>query len=224
MDVSVDVRVDDLPRHRSLVFWALQVDFVSRFRHFGGAHIGFQWNPRHPDARAVNWGGYDAGGRILQGTRSPLPSAPDDPNTRDYPWEPGTWYRLGVSPGSTRGSWAGSVTDLSSGETVVVRELPAGGDRLARAVVWSEVFADCDAPAVSVTWANPSARTPSGPWAPEAYRVSYQSEADGGCSNTDVSEVADGVRQSTTKERSTEAGTLIAVGGKAGQGDPPAGR
>ena len=51
-----------------------------------------------PVSKAVNWGGYAdiADVRsVLEGTPSPLPSTPDDPNTRDYPWQSRAWrYRL----------------------------------------------------------------------------------------------------------------------------------
>jgi len=207
-----------------LLFWALQVEFISRFRRYGGAHLGLQWNPRHPAARAVNWGGYDGSGRLLTGTSSTLPSTPHDPNTRDFRWEPAVDYRLRVSPGSATGSWTGSVTDLGTGRVQAVRDLYAGGDRLARPVVWSEIFADCDDPSVSVTWLHPSVRTGSGVWTPDAYRVSYQAESDGGCSNTDVVVAAGGVRQVTSTARTTPSGALVPVGGNVGQGGPEPGR
>ena len=82
-----------------LYFWALQTSFISDSGTHGAAHIGLQWNPRHPGHKAVNWGGYGDTSdvrSILDGTPSPLPSTPADPNTRDYPWQQGVPYRLRV--------------------------------------------------------------------------------------------------------------------------------
>src|SRR5207237_726844 len=77
-----------------LYFWALQVSFPGA----GAAHLGLQWNDRHPGFGAVNWGGYAADGSLLPGTESPLPSTPADPNTRDSPSKPRRPYRLRVPP------------------------------------------------------------------------------------------------------------------------------
>ena len=81
---SVTLEVLAPPAGDHLYFWALQVAFPGA----GAAHLGLQWNHRHPGFGAVNWGGYAADGSLLAGTESPLPSTPADPNTRDYPWQP----------------------------------------------------------------------------------------------------------------------------------------
>jgi len=211
-EIAVTLTVEDEPRHDRLVFWALQVEFRSGFRHVGGAHIGLQWNRRHVRSRAVNWGGYDGSGKVLAGSESTLPSTPGDPNTRDFPWEPGRPYRLTVRPGSAPGRWLGVVTDMTAGSRVQVRELFGGGGRLARPVVWSEVFARCEGPSVAATWSDPVTEGPRGRVAPGGYRVSYQSEEAGGCSNTTVVHGPGGVRQITAAVRTTQDGSLIPVG------------
>jgi hypothetical protein len=163
-----------------LYFWALQVGFPG----VGAAHLGMQWNHRHPAFGAVNWGGYAAGGSLLAGTDSPLPSTPTDPNTRDYPWEPGGAYRLGVHR-VDEGAWRGEVTDLATGETATVRDLLAPSPFLGDPMVWSEVFARCDDPSVTVRWSDFEVVTERGERiAPTALAVNYQSHADGGCANT----------------------------------------
>ena len=210
-EIAVTLTVDDEPEHDRLVFWALQVEFRSGFRNVGGAHIGLQWNRRHARSRAVNWGGYDGAGRVLAGSGSGLPSTPGDPNTRDFSWEPGRPYRLTVRPGSAPGRWLGVVTDITVGSHVEVRELFAGGESLGRPVVWSEVFARCEGPSVTATWSDPVTIGSLGRLVPRAYRVSYQSEAAGGCSNTTVVPEAGGVRQITSVTRTTPHGSLVPV-------------
>lgn len=208
--------IDHEPPHRHLVFWALQVDFASGWRSAGGAHLGLQWNPRHPGLRAVNWGGYDREGQVLAGSRSPLPSAPDNPHTRDYPWSPGQPYRLTIRAGDEPGHWTGSILALADGREQVIRDLFVSADALVRPIVWSEVFARCDGPSVSATWRDPMAHTANGPVQPAAYRVSYQSEEAGGCSNTDVVWTDEGVRQLTAVNRRIPAGTLVPLDGARG--------
>ena len=115
-------------------------------------------------------------------------------------------YRLRVyrSP-DVPGPGAPSVTDLASGEATVIRDLmhpsgpararrgraaPAAADAgyLRRPMVWSEVFADCDAPSVVVRWSDLSGDRPrtASIVRPEAVRVNYQSHQAGGCANTSV--------------------------------------
>lgn len=217
LEVAVSVRIEAEPEHSHLVFWALQVTFVADSgRRLGGAHVGLQWSPRHPRNRAVNWGGYDERGSILSGTESTLPSTPSDPNTRDFAWEPGRSYRLGVRRGSQ--GWAGTLDD-GSGVTVI-RELLVPGTALVSPVVWTECFAPCDAPSVSAVWTNPVAIGASGAIVPRGYRVRYQ-EIDG-CPNTDSAVTVEGVRQTTGVARRTADGALIPV--KDGQGGSSVGR
>ena len=136
-------------------------------------------------------------GMELDGDESTLPSAPGNPNTRDFAWLPRTPYRLRIS-GDGDGWWEGSVTDLRTEETTVVRRLRGGGDALANPMVWSEVFARCDAPTVVVRWSDFSPR-------PEQLRSSYQSHADGGCTNTTSRREGDAYLQITNTDRQHHA-------------------
>ncbi len=78
------------------------------------------------------------------------------------------------------------------------------GDGLTLAIVWSEVFARCDAPTVVAVWSDPAGVTLDGkPWRPESYSITYQREEDGGCSNTDVRVLPNGVGQFTGMRRQT---------------------
>jgi hypothetical protein len=183
-----------------LYFWALQVMFPGA----GAAHLGLQWNHRHPGFGAVNWGGYAADGSLLGGTESSLPSTPADPNTRDYPWQAGCPYRLRVHR-TDESAWHGAVTDLTAGDATTVRDLHAAVPYLGDPMVWSEVFARCDDPPVTVRWSEFEVVTDDGDrFAPAALQVNYQSHADGGCANTtSVLDDGSGVLQITNTERTT---------------------
>jgi hypothetical protein len=208
--VTLEVLTPPVVEH--LYFWALQVGFPGA----GGAHLGLQWNHRHPAFGAVNWGGYAADGSLLVGTDSPLPSSPADPNTRDYPWEPGRAYRLRVHR-TDAGAWRGEVVDLTTGDTATVRDLLAASPFLARPMVWSEVFARCDDPSVTVRWSDLEVATDlRDQIAPTALTVNYQSHADGGCANTTSVLDADddaGVLQITNAERTTPQGATLSLTG-----------
>jgi hypothetical protein len=141
----------------------------------------------------VNWGGYRDGGGELDGELSALPSAPGNPNTRDFTWRPRTPYRLHIS-GEGDGWWTGSVTDLTTGERTVVRRLHGGGTVLADPMVWSEVFARCDDPSVVVRWSDLSP-------VPRRLRPSYQAVDDGGCTNTTSRRDSDAYLQITNADR-----------------------
>ena len=169
-EVAVTLEVLEPPTTDHLHFWALQVSFVGAGgKRIGGAHLGLQWHPQHPGRTAVCWGGYrdDGSGRELDGGPSPLPSASGNPNTRDLTWRPVTPYRLRITAGGD-----GYVDD-----TFVRRLHVDGAVALAHAVVWSEVFAPCDAPSTAVRW--------SGIGSPA--HLTYQSYADGGCTNVATS-------------------------------------
>jgi len=203
---SVTLEVVTPPVVDHLYFWALQVTFPGA----GAAHLGLQWNHRHPGFGAVNWGGYAADGSLLVGTESPLPSTPADPNTRDYPWEPERAYRLRVY-GADEGAWRGEVTDLTTGDTTAVRDLIARAPFLGEPMVWSEVFARCDDPPVTVRWSDFEVVIDRGDhFAPTALIVNYQSPADGGCANTtSVLDEAGCALQIMNNERTTPQGAVL---------------
>jgi hypothetical protein len=202
--VTLEVLTPPVVDH--LYFWALQVAFPGA----GAAHLGLQWNHRHPGFGAVNWGGYRADGSLLAGTESPLPSTPADPNTRDYPWQPERAYRLGVRR-ADEGAWRGEVTDLVMGDATTVRDLMAAATFLGDPMVWSEVFARCDDPSVRVRWSDFEVVTDGGDrFAPTGVAVNYQSHVDGGCANTNsVRDDRGGVLQLTSTERLTHQGAML---------------
>ncbi len=220
---EVTLEVLEPPGVEALYFWALQADFAERSgRHRGGAHLGLQWFAPHPGSTAVNWGGYDDGGRELAGTDSTLPSATGNRNTRDLAWSPGTAYRLRIERSGRVGddpAWSGSVTPLAadrrtpSGPPIEVRRLVVpGGSEVTGCAVWSEVFARCDDPSVAVRWSHPAVVGVDGrPAAPTAVTVSYQRHEDGGCANTDSSPDGVGVVQRTSVIRSSAPGTRLDV-------------
>jgi hypothetical protein len=205
IEAAVTLEVTQPPVVEHLYFWAMQVGFPGA----GGGHIGLQWNRAFPGFGAVNWGGYAVDGSLLPGTESRLPSTPGDPNTRDYPWQPRRAYRLRVHRFSAT-SWQGDVTDVPTGERAVVRHLIAASPFLADPMVWSEVFARCDDPSVTVRWSDFEVLTERGERiTPTALVVNYQSPRDGGCANTRSVLDADGMLQITNAERTTPQGALL---------------
>lgn len=210
-EVSAVCEVVVAPVVDALYFWALQVGFHDGRADRGAAHTGLQWHGRGAGQRAVNWGGYRApvdGGGELAGSVSSLRRLDQNGNTVAYPWAPQQPYRFRVA---RRGDgWESTVTDLSSGESTVIRALYAPGQQLVSPVVWSEVFAGCDAPAVTVRWTGLEARTVAGDVVrPERLSVSYQDKANHGCENTDVSVDDLGVYQTTNTARRVRAGTEV---------------
>lgn len=213
VEVTAVLEVLGPPTVDRLYFWALQASFADGRSSAGAAHIGLQWNPRHPGGRAANWGGYRVGGGLLEGTASPLPSTPDDPNTRDFAWEARRAYqlRIAAAPGQT-GCWRGTITDLATAEVTTVRDLMCGGDRLEGPVVWSEVFARCDDPSVTVRWSGLAGVTARGqPVRPRGLAVSYEPRPAGGCDNTTVRADSDGVLQVTNTARTVAPGAVVPV-------------
>ncbi len=209
VEVSAVLEVIVPPAADRLYFWALQASFADGSTDHGSAHLGLQRNRNHPGRAAVNWGGYAPGGQVLAGSVSGLPSTPNDPNTRDYPWQPDRRYRLRISPAAGAG-WQGEVTDLTSGQATVVRVLRAGGDRLAAPVVWSEVFARCDHASVTVRWSELEAVLRSGRRvAPTGLSVSYEPSRAGGCDNTNVAIDALGILQVTNTRRTIPPGARL---------------
>jgi hypothetical protein len=201
---AVRLVVEATPEVDELYFWALQASFTDGAGHrHGGAHLGLQWHAPHPGARAVNWGGYAPVGGILPGTESALPSGSANANTRDLWWEAGVPHLLTIEP-AAGGGWAGSVDGRH------VRILHAGGDRLEGLMVWSEVFARCDAPSVAVRWSGFRVTLASGEVvSPLAVRVNYQRRAEGGCDNTTAILDGDGVRQVTATARQVPTGARL---------------
>jgi hypothetical protein len=211
---SVTLEVTKRPDVDRLVFFALQVAFINPGG--GGAHLGLQHNPRFPLNSAANWGGYDPHGGLLKGTESPLPSTRNDANTRDFAWQEGVAYQLGITRGEERGdgwrAWEGTITDLGSGEETLVRRLWSAGEYLRAPVVWTESFALCDAPSFQVRWSNAAVGTEDGVILPvTTMRIDYQAFAAGGCTNTDT--VVDGsvFIQRTSVERTTRPGSALTI-------------
>lgn len=210
----VDLTIDELPASSHLRFFAVQASFTDRGRPQGAGHLGLQWIDRHPGNTAVNWGGYhdQRSGRRgeLPGSGSSLPSAAGNVNTRDYSWRAGATYRCTISRGAD--GWAGSVTDVQTGVVTVVRELHCPGDHLTSVVMWSEIFAPCEGPGVTVRWARPTWETEDGELVPvRRVELSYQRHADGGCANTSTVVEGDQVVQRTATTRVHDHGSMLAL-------------
>lgn len=220
-EVSAVLEIQVPPGVEVLYYWALQVDLADPEGVWGGAHTGLQWNPRYPGGTAVNWGGYasaDGGGAVLPGTLSSLPGYPDDPNTLAYPWSAGRPYRLRVFPSpEIPGAWRAEIADLLAGSPSTIRDLlpvpgrPTLGGYLTRPIVWSEVFAECEAPSVTVRWSELQARGADGAIVrPDAVLVNYQAPEVGGCPNTTVvQDEAGGFLQVTSVPRLTKQGAVL---------------
>jgi hypothetical protein len=210
--VSATLEVLTPPSSQHLYFWALQASFADGAgRHFGAAHTGLQWNPRHPDTRAVNWGGYAAAANVhsvLDGTRSSLPGIPGDENTRNYPWQPGVGYRFTIDRGEQ--GWRSTVVERSTGTATVIRELYADGDRLDGFVVWMEIFAPCDAPPTVVRWSDLEVADPAtGRRAPiRSVRTSFP-DSPGDCTNNDSRLDQYGWLQLTNDQRTSRTGVSL---------------
>ena len=212
VEVAATLEVTEPPVVPALHFWALQASFADAGgRVHGGAHLGLQWYPAHPGSTAVNWGGYRDGGGELDGSRSALPSATGNGNTRDFAWRPRTPYRLTIRRVGSGGIWSGRVTDVAAGTETEVRTLSCPGDRLVVPMVWSEVFADCDAPSSAVRWRDLRVIHADGTVRRvRRMRTSYEAIADGGCADTDASSPADGgFVQRTSTSRRTAAGAVL---------------
>ncbi|MBU1228158.1 MAG: hypothetical protein KJ698_13225 [Actinobacteria bacterium] len=206
------------PAKPRLYFWALQASFATGAHIHGGAHLGLQWNSKFPGGMAANWGGYASDGSILPGSESLLPSARHDPNTRDYPWVAGHRYRLRIARSGEAPdglvAWRGTVTHLESGEETCIRDLHTRGEYLIGPMVWSEVFARCEHPAVVARWSDPRAVTAEGAdIRPAHVRVNYQTRADGGCDNTTAGVDEIGILQVTNARRRVPQDAKIPVPG-----------
>jgi hypothetical protein len=207
--VSATIEVIEPPTVERLYFWALQASFERGGVRVGGAHFGLQNHPSYPGNGAVNWGGYRIGGGELDGSGSDLPSALDNVNTRTYPWVASRPYRYRIHRSPDRG-WRGTVTDLETGVDTVVRDLWVDADHLISPMVWTEAFADCGEPPAAVEWRDLEAVTTSGAThRVSSVRVNYQSHADGGCTNTNISVANDSYQQRTGTERVTTVGSTL---------------
>jgi hypothetical protein len=209
---SVVLEVLQEPTIPMLYFWALQASFLDAAGiAYGAAHTGLQWNPRHPDSRAVNWGGYAQAGdvtSILDGNDSALPGIAGDRNTRTFAWRPRVPYRFTIHRGSI--GWASTVTDLVTGSGVTVRELYAGGDRLGGFLMWSELFCRGTDPSTTVRWSQPQASTASGRTVtPSDLEVTYPGGDEWARLDVTVDEV--GVRQVTNAPRTTPPHARVAL-------------
>jgi hypothetical protein len=212
------LEIAEPPAVPDLHFWALQVSFDDRGRHGGAAHLGLQWYPRHPGGTATNWGDYGPDGCELEGSRSTLPSATGNPNTRDYVWVAGGAYRLiiaraDLTPRPDTTAWQGSIVDVRTGRATIVRDLWARGRSLANPMVWSEVFAPCDAPRSAVRWSELRLADDDGRSVEVGkVRASYQEAVRGGCANTDSSARRRALVQRTNTSRTTPHGAVLRLG------------
>lgn len=215
--VRATIEILEPPVVDRLYFWALQAVFAEPDG--GAAHLGLQHNRRHPGARAANFGGYSPGsdGGLLDGIESPLPSTPNDPNTRDFDWEPNRRYRLSierVSDAAPTGfhAWRGSIEDLETGRFTVVRILFSRGEYLRGPVVWTEAFARCEHPPVAVRWSDLEAVGEGNVVIPvSAASVNYQRRDAGGCDNTNATIDGGGWVQRTATDRAVPSGTRLTV-------------
>ena len=214
---SVVLELIGPPVVERLYFWALQVSFTQPDG--GGAHLGLQHHPRYPGNTAANWGGYAPAsqGGLLEGSESPLPSTPNDPNTRDFPWQAGRPYRLSITrvPEPTedgRTAWRGEIADLETGVGTVVRDLYSHGRYLRGPVMWTEAFARCDHPSVAVRWSDPTVEDEDGTAVPiSRVSVNYQSHEAGGCANTNSTTDDVGWIQRTNTPRITPNGAMLTL-------------
>lgn len=216
--VRATLEIVEPPAVDRLYFWALQVAFVKPDG--GAAHLGLQHNRRHPGFGAANFGGYaphDVDGE-LEGIAPDLPSTPNDPNTRDFDWEPGRKYRLAierVAEPAPEGmyAWRGSIEDMATGRFTVVRLLYSRGEYLRGPVVWTEAFGRCEHPSVVARWSDLEAEGETrGVMAVTEGQVNYQAHDAGGCDNTNMAVEEGAFVQRTATERQVKLGTLLRVG------------
>jgi hypothetical protein len=79
-------------------------------------------------------------------------------------------------------------------------------------MVWSEVFADCDDPAVAVRWSGLEVVTRSGRRLQIGSVVAqYQNRRDGGCDNTSSGTDGHAFVQETNTVRGSPPGALLRV-------------
>ncbi len=209
VEVRATFEVVTPPASPWLYFWALQASFQRGNQPMGAGHFGLQHHPDYPNNGALNWGGYRHGGGELAGSTSSLGSAVGNVNTSTFRWEAGQKYQYRIARSPQQG-WRGSLIDLRSGSETVVRDLWVDATHLSSPMVWSEVFAPCDAPSVEVAWSDLHGFDHRGQRVDAtAVRINYQTEADGGCSNTSVSSRAGAVVQTTNQQRLLASGQIL---------------
>jgi hypothetical protein len=130
-----------------------------------------------------------------------------------YPWQPGRPYRFRVRREDH--AWRADVLDLATAEETVIRDLHAPGPYLVEPLVWSEVFAPCDAPSVTVRWSDLMGVTASGSHVrPHSVALSFQRPEAGGCPNTTVEADEGGLLQITNVPRRVRDGDVVPVPGR----------
>ncbi len=206
-EASAVIEVTAAPSVARLYFWALQVSFVEpgdERSTIGAAHVGLQHHPQYPNSGAVCWGGYrhgSAGSGEIEGSAIGAPSALGNPNVCNYRWEPGRAYRYRVFSPAV-GRWRATVTDVDSGSEFVIRDLYSPATGLKSPMTWTESFAACDDPSVSVRWSDMTVtRADRTVEAASTMRLNYQSVTDGGCTNTASTPDGKGWRQTTNVSR-----------------------
>jgi hypothetical protein len=104
------------------------------------------------------------------------------------------------------------VTALDTGRTTVVRELFVAGSTIEAPMVWSEVFADCDAPTTIVRWSDLELTSADGSRSSvRTVRTNYQTVVDGGCSHSNSAVASDAFEQVTSTPRTTPAGSRLTL-------------
>jgi len=144
----------------------------------------------------------------LEGSASTLPGTLGNVNTRDYRWETTVPYRFTIA-GPETGVWRGTVTNLATGESIVVRDIYSTGTHLTGPMVWTEAFCRCDAPPVVARWSGFRAVRDGVVIPIDAVRVNYQTYAQGGCTNTTIRRDGDGFLQITGADREIPPGTVL---------------
>ena len=211
-EASAIFEVIEPPAVDSLYFWALQVGFAEGNELRGAAHVGLQHHPAYPHNGAVNWGGYQPDGTELTGSEAKLPSTLANANTRDYQWHPNRQYRYRVSP-SPAGGWRATITDETTGEETIIRDLYVKADRIVAPMVWTEAFCDCAASSVAVRWSDLTVVDAQHQiYAIRRTQTSYQRFEAGGCTNTSSDTDHIGFIQRTNTQRSTPDGESLRLG------------
>lgn len=207
-EVSVDLTILNEPEVDDLYFWALQASFYdsSGPTILGSAHTGLQWNSSHPNNNAVNWGGYDESQVELPGSVSDFPSTPDNDNTRDFEWNVGQTYTFRI--------WIPETGEIAASiDGVEIRRLFLDGvDRLGDITMWSEVFAECSAPSVTVVWSGMTQIDINDvEYEEDSFLLNYQAPESYGCSNTNTTGAGLTVRQTTNTTRTNADDFLLVL-------------